>query len=91
MGVRAGNTEIVVPLDLPLRSIGDVCLEWRGQFDQVDSAGAPNNNVWALVSGGNVLGEVVPTWKVAVICIPGGRWCLQKSKMTARTSSCLEV
>ena len=58
MSVRAGN----IPLDLPLGSIGDVCLEWHGQFDQVDGGSAPNNNVWALVSGDNVLGEVLLTW-----------------------------
>ena len=55
-GVRAGNAEVIVPLDLPHCSIGDDCLEWHGQFDQVDGGGAPNSNVWALVSGGNVPG-----------------------------------
>ena len=78
VGVRAGNMEIVL-LDLPLGSIGDVCLEWRSQFDQVDSAGAPNNNVWALVSGGNVLGEVVPTWKVS--CDLHSRWQVVLAKV----------
>ena len=58
VGVRAGNTEVVVPLDLPLGSIVDVCLEWHGLLDQVDGGGAPNNNVWVLVSGGNVLGKL---------------------------------
>ena len=70
--MRAGNAEVVIPLDLPFGSIGDVCLEWHGQFDQVDGGGAPNNNVWALVSGDNVLGEVVLTWKVS--CDLHFRW-----------------
>ena len=46
MSVRAGNAEVVIPLNLTLGSIGDVCLEWHGQFDQVDGGGAPNTNVY---------------------------------------------
>ena len=89
VSVRAGITEVDVLLDPPLYNIGDVSLKWQGQFDQVDDGGAPNNNVCALVSGGNVLGEVVLTWKVGSDL--HSRWHLQKSKMTARISSCLEV
>ena len=51
VSVRAGNMKVVVPLYLPLGSIGDVCLEWHSQFNQVDGGGTLNKNVWALVSG----------------------------------------
>ena len=79
MSVRAGNVEVVIPLDLPLGSIRDVCLEWHNQFDQVDGGGAPNNSVWALVSSGNVLGEVVLTWKVS--CDLHSRWQVELTKV----------
>ena len=79
VSVRAGNAEVVVPLDLPLGSIGDVCLKWHSQFDQVDGGGAPNNNVWKLVSGDNVLEEVVLTWKVS--CDLQSRWQVALAKV----------
>ena len=79
MSVRAGNAEVIAPLDLPLGSIGDVCLEWHGQFDQVDGGGAPNNNVWAMVGGDNVLGEVVLTWKAS--CDLHSRWQVALAKV----------
>ena len=52
-------------LDLPLGSVRDAGLEWHSQLHQVDSGGAPDDNVWALVGDGNVLGEVVLAWKVS--------------------------
>ena len=64
VGVRTGIAEVLVLLDLPLHSIGDVGLEWHSQLHQVDCGGAPDDNVWALVGGGNVLGEVVLAWRV---------------------------
>ena len=78
-------------LDLPLGRVRDAGLEWHSQLHQVDSRGAPDDNVWALVGDGNVLGEVVQPGRSAVICICDGRWPLQNSKVTARTSSCLAV
>ena len=65
MGARTGISEDLIPLDLPLGSILDVSLERHSQLHQVDSGGAPDDDVRALVGGGNVLGEVVLAWKVS--------------------------
>ena len=72
VGVRTGIFEVLVPLDLPLGSNGYIGLEWHSQLHQVDGGGAPDDNVWALVGGGNVLGEVVLAWKVSCNLQP--RW-----------------
>ena len=64
MGARTGIPEDLLPLDLPLGSICNVGFKWHSQFYQVDGGGTPDNDVWALVGGGNVLGEVVLAWKV---------------------------
>ena len=71
-GVRTGISEVLVPLDLPLGSNGDIGLERHSQLHQVDGGGTPDDNVWALVGGGNVLGEVVLAWKVSCNLQP--RW-----------------
>ena len=65
VGVRRGISEVLVPLDLPLGSNGDIGLERHSQLHQVDGGGTPDDNVWVLVGGGNVLGEVVLAWKVS--------------------------
>ena len=72
VGVRTGIPEVLVLLDLPLGSNGDIGLEWHSQLHQVDGGGTPDDNVWALVGGGNVLGEVVLAWKVSCNLQP--RW-----------------
>ena len=72
VGVRTGISEVLVPLDLPLGSNGDIGLERHSQLHQVDGGGTPDDNVWALVGGGNVLGEVVLAWKVSCNLQP--RW-----------------
>ena len=65
MGARTGFAEGLILLALPLSSIRDVGLEWHSQLHEVDSGGAPDDNVRALVGNGNVLGEVVLAWKVS--------------------------
>ena len=65
MGARTGIPEDLIPLDLPLGGICNVGLKRHSQFYQVDGGGTPDNNVRALVGGGNVLGEVVLAWKVS--------------------------
>ena len=72
VGVGTGISEVLVPLDLPLGSNGDIGLERHSQLHQVDGGGTPDDNVWALVGGGNVLGEVVLTRKVSCNLQP--RW-----------------
>lgn len=58
MGRRAGTFELLVAINLPLGSMGDVSLEWNGQLEQVDGSGIPDGNVRLLVSGGHILREV---------------------------------
>ena len=65
VGVRTGISEVLVPLDLPLSSNGDIGLERHSQLHQVDGGGTPDDDVWALIGGGNVLREVVLAWKVS--------------------------
>ena len=60
--------------------IWDDYVEWHSTFDPVDGGGAPNNNVKALVSGGNVLGKVVLTWKVS--CNLNFRWQVVLAEVT---------
>ena len=83
-GTRTGITEGLVPLGLPLGSVGDVGLELHGHLQQVDGACAPDVSVRALVGDGNVLWEVVLAWKVGhSLRITVWKWCLQKSKVTS--------
>ena len=93
LGAETGIPEALLPLDLPLCSIGGVSLRLNGTVNSIRwmDAGAPDVNVWALVSGANVLGEVVLAWNVGSDLHPQGRWHLKKSKMTARSWLCLAV
>ena len=59
-------------------------IKWIVQVLQITMSG-----YWSVVA--MPWGKLYQPGRSAVICIPGGRWSLQKSKMTARTSSCLEV
>ena len=72
VGARAGTPEGLVPLNLPHGSIGDVCLKGHSQLYQVDGPVVPENYVWALVSDGDVLREVVLALKVS--CDLHSRW-----------------
>ena len=64
MGAGTGVSEGLIPLDLPLCSVGNVSLKWYSQLHQVDGGGTPDDKVWALVSS-NVLEEVILAWKVS--------------------------
>ena len=59
MSRKTGAFEILVAINLPFGSMGDVSLEWNGAPKQVDICVIPDDNVWSLVSGGHILKEVV--------------------------------
>ena len=65
VGARADMPEELVRLNLPRGSIDNVCLKGHSQLHQVDGPCVPENYVWALVSDGDVLGEVVLASKVS--------------------------
>ena len=45
VGVRTGISEVLVPLDLPLGSNGDIGLERHSQLHRVGGGGTPDDNV----------------------------------------------
>ena len=91
VGAGAGILEGFVPLNLPCSSIGDFCLKGHSQLHQVDGPVVPESYVWCWSMMAMLLGKLYWLRRSAVICIPDGRLCLQKLKMTASISACLAV